>query len=50
MFVDNKYYKTPLGETGSLSIFFEATSLCHRHSTLASQAWGLHQLWALPWH
>ena len=29
--------------------FFEATTLCHRHSTLASQTYeDLHQLWALP--
>ena len=42
--------KTPLGETGCLSIFL-ATALCHRHSTLASQTHeGFHQLWALPRH
>ena len=30
-------------------IHFQATSPCHRHSTLASQTGeGLHQLWALP--
>ena len=30
-------------------LFFEATALCHRHSTLVSQAHeDLHQLWALP--
>ena len=35
----NTINKTPLGETGCLSIFFfEATALCHWHSTLASQA------------
>ena len=31
--------------------FLEANTLCHRHSTLASQTCeGLHQLWALPRH
>ena len=31
--------------------FFEVTTLCHWHSTLASQTYeGLHQLWALPRH
>ena len=31
--------------------FFEATTLCHQHSTLASQTCeGLYQLWALPQH
>ena len=31
------------------SFHFQATSPCHRHSTLASQAReGFHQLWALP--
>ena len=30
---------------------FWATTSCHRHSTLVSQACeGLHQLWALSWH
>ena len=30
-------------------VYFQATLLCHRHFTLASQAReGLHQLWALP--
>ena len=35
---------------GAVSLFdFQATLLCHRHSTLASQTRkGLHQLWALP--
>ena len=29
---------------------FRATFPCHRHSTLASQAYeGLHQLWVVPW-
>ena len=35
---------------GAVSLFdFQATLLCHRHSTLTSQTRkGLHQLWALP--
>ena len=42
--------KTPLRETGCLSIFW-VTTLYHRHSTLPSQTReGLHQLWALPQH
>ena len=45
-----KINKTPLGETGCMTIFC-ATTLCHRHSTLASQTHeGLHQLWALLQH
>ena len=28
---------TPLGETGCLGIFFEAITLCHWHSTPASE-------------
>ena len=41
--------KTPVGETGYLGIFFEATSLYHQHSILASQTYeGLHQLWLYP--
>ena len=41
----NTINKTPLGETGCLGIFLEATTLCHQHSTLASQTYeGLQQL------
>ena len=37
--------KTPVGETGCLCIFVEATASCHKHSTLASQTYeDLHQL------
>ena len=41
----NPITKTSMGETGCLGIFFEATTLCHNHSTLACQTYeGLHQL------
>ena len=49
----NQYYQqNSLGRSRMpRHFFFEATTLCHEHSTLASQTYeGLHQLWALPRH